>query len=216
MNSRIFKFGLLILAVSISGCGGVAYDKKSTLGNFNSFANQPPASGGVPLPIPTPAPTTTPSPSPILKGYPPITMRVDGTGFTTTTVTVYTNSILKLTFSPGTQDRTIAGTGQVATYSKMGVYIGIGSNLSPTEMLNNGFTGGTPQTSRVFDLSSSFTKTCAAGDSACRQAVTIKIGNPSNDFYCLNFGSYCPWGTLYSTHPWNGTLRVQTDDTDSL
>jgi hypothetical protein len=46
--------------------------------------------------------------------------------------------------------------------------------------------------------------------------VTITISHPNDDYYCLNYGMYCPWAQMYYDHPWNGTLSIQTDDTVAL
>jgi hypothetical protein len=145
----------------------------------------------------------------------PYTFTVRGVGYSTTTVSVSAGQVLKVEFAPGVQDTAIAGTGVYPQYSQLGVYIQVGSSLEPTEMLQNGYDGSTAQTSTVMDFSSSIPSGCA-GSTTCRQNVTITITKPNNDFYCLNEGIYCPWNQVLSGQPWNGTLTVQTDDTDSI
>jgi hypothetical protein len=143
-------------------------------------------------------------------------MRVGTIGYNSTTVTVNVRSVLKVQFTPGIQDETVAGTGFAPQYSKLGVYIQVGTVVKATEMLSNGYTGGSPQKSSVLDFSSGILPDCDPTDASCRQPVEIRIFKPNNDYFCLNLGMYCAWAQVYSTHPWHGELGVQTDDTDSL
>ena len=145
----------------------------------------------------------------------PYTFTVRGVGYSTTTVSVSAGTVLKVKFAPGVQDTAITGTGVYPQYSQLGVYIGVGASTEPTQMLQNGYDGSTAQTGTVMDFSSSIPSGCS-GSTTCRQNVTITITKPNNDFYCLNEGIYCPWNQVLSGQPWNGTLTVQTDDTDSI
>ena len=145
----------------------------------------------------------------------PYTFTVRGVGYSTTTVSVSAGQVLKVKFAPGVQDTAIAGTGVYPQYSQLGVYIGVGASTEPTQMLQNGYDGSTAQTGTVMDFSSSIPSGCS-GSTTCRKNVTITITKPNNDFYCLNEGIYCPWNQVLSGQPWNGTLTVQTDDTDSI
>lgn len=144
----------------------------------------------------------------------PYTFTVRGVGYTSTTVSVSAGQVLKLKYAPGVQDTAISGTGVYPQYSRMGVYVQVGSMTQPTEMLGNGYDGTTAQTSSVLDFSSALSG--CSGSSTCRQQVTITVTKPNNDFYCLNYGYYCPWNQVLNGQPWNGTLTVQTDDTDSI
>ena len=89
-------------------------------------------------------------------------------------------------------------------------------------LLYNGY--GSPQstdageTSGILDYSSSIPQTCSQTDSTCRQQVTITINHPNSDDICINSGAYCPTGYAHvpADHPWNGTLLIETDDTDML
>jgi hypothetical protein len=149
-------------------------------------------------------------------GVSPITMRVGTVGYNAVTISIDTRSILKVKFAPGVQDQDVAGTGYAPAYGHLGVYIEVGTNSQATPMLSNGLLDGNPQTSPVLDFSSAFIPTCTASDTTCHQTVPIKIFKPNNDYYCMNFGMYCPWAQVYSTHPWHGELSIQTDDTDPI
>jgi hypothetical protein len=149
-------------------------------------------------------------------GVPPITSRVGTVGYNSVTLTVGTRSILKVQFAPGIQDQTVAGSGYAPSYGHLGVYIQVGTVTQPTPMLSNGLLDGNPQKSPVMDFSKGFIPTCDPKDTTCHQNVTITVFRPNNDYYCMNFGMYCPWAQVYSTHPWHGELSIQTDDTDPL
>src|SRR6185437_13241014 len=53
----------------------------------------------------------------------PITERVGAVGYTSTSITISAASVLKMIFTPGIQDQTVAGTGVSPQYSYLGVYI---------------------------------------------------------------------------------------------
>lgn len=132
------------------------------------------------------------------------------------TLNIYTGKVLKMKFTPGIADTTVAGTGFTAQYSAMGVYVGLGTDLRPTPLLLNGLTGGAAQTSQKFDFSSNIAANCPVNDVNCRKDVAITVTKPNYDYWCLNFIMYCPYTIVHDTHPWNGTLSVQTDDTDPI
>jgi hypothetical protein len=147
----------------------------------------------------------------------PITMTVRGIGYTSTSVTVSANQVLKVEFAPGVQDTAVAGTGVYPQYSQLGVYIQVGSLNQPTEMLTNGYNGTTAETSSVIDFSSYIPSGSCAGKAAtCRENVTITVNKPNDDYWCLTSGQFCPWSYVYASHPWNGTLTIQTDDTTAI
>lgn len=210
ISALLLSFGA---SLALTGCGGASAKPKTRGAALSSSGT---VIGGstdndIPVALPSATPSSTPS-----TGTPPYSYRVGATGYTSTTVTVYTNQTLKVKFTPGIQDENVAGTGFSPRYSGLGVYIKVGSQESPTPLLYNGLNGGEAETSPVIDYSSSFSKTCAAGDTSCRQSVTITVTKPNYDYWCINFGSYCPWTHVYDTHPWHGTLTVQTDDTDGI
>ncbi|HUP56976.1 MAG TPA: hypothetical protein VM598_05940 [Bdellovibrionota bacterium] len=148
-------------------------------------------------------------------GIPALQMRVGTTGYNSVTVTVDVRKVLKVKFTPSVQDEVVAGSGFSPSYGRLGVYIQAGTITQATEMLSNGLFGQA-QTSRVIDFSGGIDTGCAPTDLTCHAPVTIKVFKPNNDYFCMNFGQYCPWAQVYSTHPWHGTLHVQTDDTDPL
>jgi hypothetical protein len=166
-------------------------------------------------PVVVASPTPSPSSSVTTGTSTPISLRVGATGYTSTTVTVQTGHVLKIQFTPGQQDQAIAGSGYYAQYSQLGVYITVNGVVQNTGMLSNGRQGGPAQASPVLDYSSAISSTCS-GSSTCRQTVTITVDHPNNDYFCLNYGEYCPWAQVYYSHPWHGTLSIETDDTVAL
>lgn len=150
------------------------------------------------------------------KGVAPYQMRVSEVGYTSTQIVVKANKVLKVRFTPGVQDGYVAGTGTSPQYSKLGVYITVGTQSQPTPMLSNGLNDGNAQSSNVMDYSSALSNGCADSDTSCRAYVAILIEKPNYDYWCLTTGYYCPYSHVYSGHPWNGTLEIQTDDTDQI
>ncbi len=211
---------LFVMCVALTGCGetrsGTSSLFSSGLGNTQTPST--PNSGNLPTTPTTNAggnvtPNTATTTS---KGVPPIQFRVGTVGYNSVTLTVSTGKILKVKFTPGVQDQVVPGTGFTANYSGLGVYIGVGSNNKPTPLLYNGLFGGTAQTSAIMDFSSTIAANCPTNDATCRKDVVITVSQPNNDYWCLNYSMYCPWTHVYDTHPWNGNLFVQTDDTDSI
>ena len=209
MCKRVSIFILVGTLAFLTGCGAQSLaPKKKAAAATTTF--------GTGTSDPTPAPSSTPSPTAPYIGVPPISYRVGAIGYTTDSVTVDARSTLKIRFTPGVQDEKVAGTGYSPQYSKLGVYIQVGSQTKPTPMLPNGMTDPS-QDSGVMDFSRSIdTSLCSAGNPNCRVTVTINITKPNYDYWCLNFQQYCPNTTIYSTHPWHGTVQIQTDDTDPL
>jgi hypothetical protein len=145
----------------------------------------------------------------------PYRVAIQGSGYDSHSVVVSTGSTLKVAFIAGKQNAEASGV--FYPYSVLAVYMGVGTNLQPTQLIENGYGGGTPQESTVIDLSSSFTSTCSSSDPTCRQKVTVIVTQPNNDDACIN-SSYanCPYSHVPSGHPWNGTLLIQTDDTTAI
>ena len=206
-----------------TGCGGQSL--RSAKKSFNTASV---AGDGVSTPSSsTTTPTTSTTTTTTTSGVSPLTFPIRATGYTTVTVNVSANKKLKAKFTPGVADTTIAGYGATAVYTKLGVYIGIGDTTSPTALLSNGADGSAVQTSSIFDLSNKFNRTCQTTDTACRDTVTITVTKPNYDYFCINCALWlyqnanycnlaCPNTHVYDTHPWNGTLTVQTDDTDAI
>ena len=206
----LFAHLALASAAILSGCG-----------TYQAMPNQSQASTKTPS-TPTGTSSTTSTGATTIatsisgSANPTQTYRVGTYGYNSATVTVYTRTVLKVRFTPGVQDQTVVGSGFSPEYSALGVYIGIGSVSSPTPMLTNGYNKTIAEKSQVFDLSTEFTPTCAATNTSCTTAVTITIGKPNYDYWCLTSGQFCPWSDIYSGHPWHGTLEVQTDMTAAI
>lgn len=153
---------------------------------------------------------------------PLITERVGTVGYNSVTLKVNTRKELKMIFTPETQDESVEDGNFSPSYSKLAVFIKVGSLEQPTPLLNNGLNGATVQHSRIFDFSSYIPKTCAEDDDTCQEEVTITVGRPNYDYGCLNFpfdSRFCfspGYSKVYETHPWHGTLAIQTDDTITL
>ena len=148
---------------------------------------------------------------------PPVNEQVRGTGYSQKSITVSTRRTLKVSFTPGVQDTNLSGTGYTINYAYMGVFIKVGSETKPTPLLYNGYLGGNAETTTAMDFSSSVPNGCTTSSAdTCRQSVTITVKQPNTDFRCLNYGTNCSHAHVEDGHPWNGTIRVQTDDTDAL
>lgn len=203
--------------ILLSACGVQPYDKnkKATKGFVLAATEelQVPDSSGNASGSATGAGSTT--------GILPVSQRVGGFGYNTagtptTTIEVRVNSVLKVKFTPGIQDQNASGTGFTPHYSGLGVYIKVGSIEQATPLLKNAYNGATAETSDVMDFSGAFTKTCPTSNLGCRQTVAVTVIKPNYDHYCLINGIYCSWTHVWDTHPWNGTLSIQTDDTDPI
>ncbi|MBY0471723.1 hypothetical protein K2X30_11205 [bacterium] len=140
---------------------------------------------------------------------------VQGTGYNAYTFTVPTRTVLKLTFTPGMQDRPISGTGYMVQYSKLAVYIKVNNQEIATPLLKNGLSGTAQQTT-ILDFSGSINSSCDANDVNCSQVVTITVYKPNYDYHCYNFNLYCTHTQVLDQHPWNGVLKVQTNNTVAL
>lgn len=148
--------------------------------------------------------------------------KVNGVGYTgTATVQVEAGQRLRLRFVPGTQEPFVDNTHFEAVYSRLGVFIKVGGTELDTGILHNGH-AQQQQQSQILDFSGELNGT--------KQTVTITVSKPNSDYWCLNFPynwiwdgkkyvSTCANGgyhQMHSTHPWNGTLYVETEDTESL
>ncbi|HAR42886.1 MAG TPA: hypothetical protein DCS07_09705 [Bdellovibrionales bacterium] len=221
-NSKILKSPRWIAAgacaLLLSACGAQPYSSQNTSNVAQSFSL--PESQNAPLPGETTTTTSTPGTSVNSNLLPTIIKRVEGVGYDqTVSVEVRVRRILKVKFTPGIADKTEAGTGFTRHYSGLGVYLSVESNSQPTPLLQNAFNGATPE-SKTIDFSGSFTRSCATTDTSCRQFVTITVSKPNYDYLCLverMCAPYFPaWTHVAATHPWNGTLEIQTDDTSGL
>jgi hypothetical protein len=202
---------VLILLTSLgTGCGNYTYQKKKTAKDvtgdsisdlsdyFSTGSQSAGASAG---------------------GMAPVKVKIRGTGYSGSySVEVPANRVLKVAFLPGKQDAQ-SSDGKFYNYSMLSVYVGVGQISQPTELLANGYGGGTARQSSVIDLSDAFTRTCSPDDSSCRQKVTITINQPQSDDVCFNqANTYCGgyYGHVPEGHPWNGTLIIQNDDTSAI
>jgi hypothetical protein len=178
-------------------------------------------SGGSPTTV-TPTPSPTPGDSNPTVGrseLPPMQFAVQAIGYSSTesfSVEVRARKILRVRFAPGVQLHQVQGTGFSPLYSGLGVFISVGSATRATPLLDNGVYSGRPEQSAIMDFSAQIPNTCAASDSQCRASVRIVISRPNYNYYCLNGMGGCPWDRVHPNHPWNGTLWVETDDTQPL
>lgn len=189
LKSIVFSICLINFA-----CGGKAYQSKGTSEDQN-------------ITVPTSSGTQQ-------YGAPPISTRVGAIGYRSTSIDVRVNKILKIKFTPGINDEQIEGTGYSPQYSKLAVFIKVGDESVATPLLNNGLQED-QQSSAVIDFSDKIEGQCG-DDPICRETITITIEKPNNDYWCLNWETHCSHTHVHDTHPWNGTIMVQTDDTRAL
>ncbi len=210
-NQSLNLAALLTATATLSGCMNNGYRTLETSSSSSGKLS------GIKIsvtPAASPSPTTSATPAAQLPAA--SSQRVGAIGYTSTSITVKARKVLKLRFTPGMQDETISGSTTKPLYSGLGVYISVGSTSTPTPFLYNGMYGGAAQNSGSMDFSASIPQSCASSDAACREDVTITVSRPNYDWYCLNGQGGCPWAHVQDTHPWNGTLQVQTDDTQAL
>lgn len=49
-----------------------------------------------------------------------------------------------------------------------------------------------------------------------RYCYVITFSNPVYDYHCLTQGRFCPYSNIEPTHPWVGSVEIQTDETRAL
>jgi hypothetical protein len=216
-NRQIF-----VLIAGGALCVGLAtscapdYEIRDSLGAYsNAPINQvsplPPGSpGGPPVSPPNPSPTPDPTPPPPSDLPPPFQKSIRIQGYTgTQTISVQTTEKLVVRFTPALSERVSTTQGFVPAYSKAGLAIEVNGVEKWTALLANGM--HSPAQSSTLTFSSS---DLCPGTGSC--TVQIKFKKPNNDFYCLNYGTYCPNNKLYTTHWLNGTVEIQTDFTSEM
>lgn len=217
---RTYPLAALIVLVPAfaaiaSGCGNAQYSSslKSAKSNFTGTVVDDGSEDGS-----TGDGSETGDTGPRRTGVPQYRFKISGVGYTSQQVTVKANRILKMRFSPGWQDRPYQNTGYTFHYSMLGVFIDVAGQTQDTSLLYNGYpkSDSAGETSRVLDFSSAFTRKCAATDADCRQTITIVVKQPNSDAACLNWGQGCSYAHVPDGHSWNGTLIVETDDTDAF
>lgn len=206
----VSKFGTVSALASfalLSGCGmeGAGY-------RFNSSGNGWTSVGGSGSSVATIGSSGVTS------------VRVDAIGTNYASITVKANSRLRVRFTPGINNKTIAGTGYNPSYGRLQAQIAvsrapyIGSEHHLTGFLSNGKDSAVE--SVVIDLSSDLVGTAEcpkAKGSSCRNTHTLYVQNPTYDLCVFRGGwSGCNENPVYSTHPWNAKLQIETDDTGAL
>ncbi|MCM2323647.1 MAG: hypothetical protein NDJ90_10345 [Oligoflexia bacterium] len=214
-SATAFTTGILLSSVLLlSACGGQSYTQSRsrqsanfTTGTSNSTTT---TDGGSSSDSDTSDTTAS-------LGVPALSMRAGAIGYTSVSVTVKARSLLKVRFTPGIQDRTVSGSGFSPKYSGLGVYITVGDHTEMTSFLYNGLYGGEAENSEILDFSNSFPRACASSDPSCKETVTITVSQPNYDYWCVNFGYSCGyWTRVETSHPWHGTLKIQTESTDPI
>lgn len=209
-NLVLLSPALLLLTAIGTGCG-MSYAPANAAGSTSSYSSSGTDSSASTSGVPTTSAATTSGGG----GQAPYQINIQGSGYDSHSVTLSTGTTLKVRFIAGKQSQETGG--QFYPYSMLGVYVGVGSNLQPTEMVYNGYGGYPAEQSSVIDLSQFVGSGCNSSNPTCRQSVTITVTQPNNDDACLNQSVYyCPYNHVPDGHPWNGTLVVQTDDTTSI
>lgn len=211
---------IAIASISMLGCGAVGSrnenPKKQKVSSFtvqHTGGGDPEISGAGDPPSPNPSGTPTGS-------TPPLNLPIRKTGYDSPfSVQVRAKRILRIKFTPGIPDETIVGTGFTPQYSQLAVYISVGNQEQSTPLLNNGLANASTslpaeaESSPIMDFSSVIPQECPSNEQDCRVDVTITVRKPNYDYWCFNYGLYCTHTRVWETHPWNGRLDVQTDDT---
>ncbi|MGZ3708332.1 MAG: hypothetical protein ACXWPM_05820 [Bdellovibrionota bacterium] len=201
-------FALLVLVFG-TGCGGYSYGTGHGTGHYY-YGDGTSAQGG------SQSASSDGSVSTI-SGAQAATyeFRAGAFGYTAATVTVRAGKNLKVRFTPGQQDQKNPDTGYFFPYSKLFVYINVGTSQQSTGVLDNGLQSGHATNSGIMDFSSALP--CANSADTCRTSVTITLDHPNSDILCLNgYVAYCPYNKQTGSMPWHGTLEVETDDTQAL
>lgn len=163
----------------------------------------------------------------------PYEFDVNGVGYEGDIVfKVKARETLKVQFIPLGAPTTIKvdgkDSGYFAPYGKLMVYIKVGKVDTATPLLSNGLDRAA-QVSPVMDFSSAI-KTACTGQGAsrvCPDTIDVIVHRPNYDYWARNYSTYCfypknaqayctdhTW--VYPSHPWAGTLRVQTEETEAL
>jgi hypothetical protein len=208
---RICAFIIIAsIAVAQTACSNSGPASRQNSSRFPQVSA--PGSDETESPLPELPPEPTPSPTPTQAGgtAPLYTFRVGTIGYNSVSVKVVTHSRLRVKFTPGSQDESVPGTNFSPYYSAMGVFIAVGDRESPTAL--------TPveTDSFIIDFSKAGLTACTSDEPSCRQEVTVTVKKPNYDYWCVNYAMYCPYTHVYDTHPWHGTLTVETDDTEVL
>lgn len=205
--------GLFAALFALSGCGAQSFSSSQKTAEAKSMVFQ--STDGVTTPDSSSSTAGSTTTTTTVTGVPPYKYLISGVGYNAKTVQVRAGQVLKVKFTAGLPSQKVDGTGFTATYSQLGVFIKVGDYEEATELLSNGLYSGQFETSHVIDLAGAIPDRCATNDRSCRKDVTITVYKPNYDFYCL-IGYACPYTHVWETHPWNGTLTVQTDDTDGI
>ena len=206
---------LPLMVAALSGCG--SYPNSQQAGAESTSPTRKNYTTGNSEGDSTSSDGATPTSSARNTGVAPYRYTVSGVGYDSHTFKVSAGHILKVRFTPGRQNRTQPGTSYTWQYSILGVFIEVGGNSHPTAPLKNGYPSGQPESSSVMDFSDSIGTGCVTTDTGCRKSVTITVNRPNNDDACINYsGYYCPYTRVPDGHPWNGTIEIETDDTNSL
>jgi len=197
---RVTQLAFIITAALCSACSPNLVNSAGTTTAATTTKSSLPGTIST-TPSPTPSATSTAS-------APLITQLVIGSGYSAESVTVSAGSVLKMTFTPGTEG---------SMYSQLGVYLTVNGMIQNTGMLYNALATASqiPETSPILNFSSALSSSCI-GSEGCRESVAIVIDHPNDDYYCLNLGEYCNWTQVPTGQPWQGTLTIQTDDTIAL
>lgn len=205
----MIQYLIVFLALLITACGGQSDLRSTKYAQNYTFQSAEPSDQNTTSSNGTLNTSGSSGSTSKSTGKSPYSFRIGATGYVSTSVSVRAYKTLKVKFTPGVQDETITDTQNYAHYSGLGVFITVGSNTQATPLLYNGLYGGSPQNA-VLDFSS------ALNSLSGTSSITIKISQPNTDYSCIHFGYGCPWSHVSDSHPWHGTLQVQTDDTDSL
>lgn len=125
-------------------------------------------------------------------------------------VSIPADTLARVRVEPQITQTFVEGTGFIATYGHLGVYITGDSEQdgSPTHLMSNGYLpGDDSEWSSIFTLTSEIEN----------GLIEVCVKKPNYDFHCLWSGICNPqWTHVHTTHPWEILLQVETEDTCSL
>ena len=153
---------------------------------------------------------------------PPLLFEITGVGYDGSaaemSVVVRTKDVLKVRFQPGINSERVEDSGFVPQYSKLFVHISLGDGYDAekaTPLRPNGVFEAA-QASPKLDFSAYIDSNAGPADADGYRDVVINVRKANNNYWCYNYGMYCTHTHVHHTHPWNGTLIVETDDTQEI
>lgn len=152
-------------------------------------------------------------------GQEPFTYSIVGRGYTDVLrETFMTHHTFRIQVRAEVNSTIVEGTPNFTPqYSILGLFLKVFETEQQTPMLANGTHGTNQHWSQPIDFSSAFPTQCPNNDPFCRQPVEVQFTKPNSDYlYGLNSAWGLGWNHVQPNHTFEFTIRVETDDTNSL